>query len=465
MIQIHDAMSESARQGIGLATKLMAVLALTAAIFLGTGVAGWRMARAVHDEIQTLQSTMDAGSSAALTDSLLVRADVAGLWLAIGTIAGIILLAGICIYLIRGVIRPVRTSTGLIHRLAAGNGGEDVPASQLARGDEIGDLARAVQKAIASRREDAVTFRDFAAGDFTAAMAVRDHSDALKLAIRKAADIAADTLGRVNAHAGQVTVGCQAIASAGGELSANSNQIKTAMTEITSGIDQIRTHADDNSGLAKQVVKLANAGRQSVERGYDDIGEMGVVMLNMQACGDKIVRIAKSIGDISFQTNLLALNASVEAARAGRHGKGFTIVAEEVRNLAGRSSQAAQETSTLMQETVKQVELASGVAGRINAIFAEMQTYIQESEELLTKITDASREQSGGIDHLSAALHEADHAARENMEHVDEVVKTANRLAGQTKQLRQLLGRFRTDFAQLPDSQRDASTFAVGFPI
>lgn len=118
-----------------------------------------------------------------------------------------------------------------------------------------------------------------------------------------------------------------------------------------------------------------------------------------------------------------------------------------------------------MQETVKQVELAAAVAGRINAIFAEMQTYIEESEDLLAKITTASSEQSGGIDHLSGALHEADHAALQNMEDVGEVLKIANHLAGQTTQLRQLLGGFRTDFDHLPDSRPNASTFAVGFPV
>lgn len=137
MIQIHDAMSEPARQGIGLATKLMAALALTAAIFMATGAAGWRMARSVHNEIQTLQSTLDGGNSAAITEELLVRTDAASLWLAVGTFAGVVLLAGICFYLIRAVVRPVRTSAHLIHRLAAGDDGEDVSANQLARGDEI----------------------------------------------------------------------------------------------------------------------------------------------------------------------------------------------------------------------------------------------------------------------------------------------------------------------------------------
>ncbi len=465
MTQTHDALSEPARQGIGLAAKLMGALALTAAIFLLTSATSWRTMRAVHDEIQTLQATMADGNTAAISNSLLDRTDGAVFWLALDTFAGLVLLAGICFYLIKAIIRPIRTNARLIRRFAAGDAGDAVSVSQLARGDEIGDLARAVRDAIATRREDAIIVRDLTAGDFTTAMAVRDRDDILKQTIRQAADIAANTLGRVKAHAEEVTAVCKAIAVAGGKISANGNGIKTAMAEISTSIDQVKIYADDNSGLAKQVVKLANNGRQSVERGYDDIGEMGVVMLNMQACGDQIVRIAKSIGDISFQTNLLALNASVEAARAGRHGKGFTIVAEEVRNLAGRSSQAAQETSTIMQETIKQVELAAAVAGRINAIFAEMQTYIQESEDLLVKIVDASSDQSGGISHLTVALHEADQAARDNMEQVDEILKTASRLAGQTRQLRQLLSDFHVDFDRLPDSRTEGSTFAVGFPV
>lgn len=218
------------------------------------------------------------------------------------------------------------------------------------------------------------------------------------------------------------------------------------MTEITTGVARIRTHADDNAGAAERAGRLAGVGNQSVERGYEDIGEMGVVMLNMQACGDKIVGIAKSIGDIAFQTNLLSLNASVEAARAGRHGKGFTIVAEEVRNLAVRTSRAAEETSTLMKDTVEQVELAAAIAGRINATFSEMQTNIQEADALLGTIAAASREQSGGAERISAALHRVDLSARDNAAHVDSILEKVDRLARQTGRLRQVMERFKLGY-------------------
>lgn len=446
----RDTTLKQERRWTSLTTKFIAALILPSAVFLATSLAGWWALRTASREITATQLATGNGSMAALADGLLVSIDEARLLLAVGIIAGVISMACLCVYFIRTIVNPLQENSRLMTRLAAGNGNEDVSARQLARNDEIGDLTRAIRNAISRRHEEVKIATDMSAGNFTGAVAVRDTTDELGLAIQKMANVTMETLRRVNAHVGQVMAGCEAITSASRELTANSSDINSVATGITTDIAQIRTHADDNADLAEQAGRLANTGSHSVERGYEDIGEMGVVMLNMQACGDKIVGIAKSIGDIAFQTNLLALNASVEAARAGRNGKGFTIVAEEVRRLATRTSQAAKETSTLMKETVEQVELAAAIAGRINATFAEMQANNQETEALLTKIAAASREQSDGIDQISAALRQVDQSARKNMEHGGDVTEMVGSLIRHTDRLRQIMRRFRLGFAPPP---------------
>ena len=455
MMRDHDTAPKPERQGTSLAAKLMLALALVSLLLLLAGAAGWRALRLAYQELESLQH---GGDVAMLADRLLPRVDELGVGLAVVVLLGVAAMAGLYLYLVRAVVEPLRTNVRLMSRLAVGDSGGDVPADQLERGDELGDLARAIRDMAAYHRKETDIANDMSGGDFTVAWAVRDPADALGQAIQRMANVTRETLRLVNAHVGQAVAGCEAIASANRELSTNSAGIADAMTDITSGVVRIQSHADDNAGIAERAGKLANAGSQSIERGYEDIGEMGMVMLNMQACGDKIVGIAKSIGDIAFQTNLLALNASVEAARAGRHGKGFTIVAEEVRNLAVRTSKAAEETSTLMQETVEQVELAAAIAGRINATFADMQTNIQEADALLTQIVDASREQMGGIDHISSVLRRAERSARENVDDVAAVAEKVGGLMRQTGRLRQVMARFRLG---TPERAPDARSFAV----
>lgn len=446
---MHDHYTE--RRGTRLAVKFFGALALASIVVLLIGASSWLTLHSAGNEIRTMRLAAGNGDMTAVADNLLVRIDRSGLRLAGGVFVAVALLGGIYLYFIRTVVQPLQENVRLASRLASGDCDENVSAPQLARNDELGELARAVQRLVSRQREEAAIANDMSAGDFSSAAAVRGPADTLRPAIRRMADATVGMFRRVDAHVGQLMAGCEDIASASGGLSANGARIAGAVTEISSGIARIRTHADDNAGMAEQAGKLAVTGSKSVERGYEDIGEMGVVMLNMQVCGDKIVQIAKSIGDIAFQTNLLSLNASVEAARAGRNGKGFTIVAEEVRNLAVRSSKAAEETSTLMQETVQQVELAAAIAGRINATFGEMQTNIRDADALMGKIAVASNEQSGGIDRISAALRQVDRSVQENAEHAGAVLEKADGLARETGRLRQMLGRVRLDSGRPPN--------------
>lgn len=395
-----------------LASRFAGALFLGSAIVLLLAALGWWTLRTASREIGTVHS--------AAADNLIARINMAGFELAAGIVLGIALLVALYVHLTRGIATPLVASAHSLQRLVSGDSDENMPAGQLARDDELGDLARAVQGLIDRRRGE---------------MGVAE----------RMYGFAMETLRRADGYAGQVMEGCGDIASSGGRLSANSSGITTVVTGISDNIGRVVRHADDNAGMAGQAGKLAESGNHSVERGYEDVGELGAVMLNMQACGDKIVGIAKSIGDIAFQTNLLALNANVEAARAGRHGKGFTIVAEEVRNLAVRSSKAAEETSTLMKETVEQVELAATVAGRINATFAELQTGIEEAGLLMEKIAAASGEQSGDIDRIASTLRQVDRSVRENMEYARDVLERANGLANQAGELRQALRNSRQD--------------------
>lgn len=460
---IQDDFEIPPQPGSRLSARFLVLFIPAIIIAVLLGAAGWRMLTAMRNEIRLLSANGD--NVITITDDLLFRVDEIGLIVAIGVSLAIILMMALYLYIVRTITRPLQKTVHLANRLAVGDSRESIPADQLVRKDEIGDLSRAIQAVIAHQKEEAAIANDMSSGDFTGTVSVRDPSDELGIAIKRMASVTMETFRCVNAHIGQVMSNCRAIASASEELSANSSGIAAAVHEVSSGIAQIKTHADTNAGIAEQAGALASTGCQSVDRGYEDVGEMGIVMLNMQSCGDKIVQIAKSIGDIAFQTNLLALNASVEAARAGRNGKGFTVVAEEVRSLAVRSRRAAEETSSLMQETVEQVELAAAIAGRINATFADMHTNIQETDGLLSQIIAASHEQSGGIAQISATLQQIDTSAQGNVEHIENISAKNDSLFRQTGRLRQLMGRFRLNFGHSSETKPFSGSDGGSFDI
>ncbi|MCC8180946.1 MAG: methyl-accepting chemotaxis protein, partial [Planctomycetes bacterium] len=148
-----------------------------------------------------------------------------------------------------------------------------------------------------------------------------------------------------------------------------------------------------------------------------------------------INRIIKTIEDIAFQTNLLALNAAVEAARAGEAGKGFAVVADEVRNLAGRSAQAARDTTQLIQTTIERVKHGSDIAVELDSSFKEIETGSQEVSRLINEIAAATNEQAQGVDQVNTAVAQMDKVTQSNAATAEQAASAAEQLSAQSSAL------------------------------
>ncbi len=350
----------------------------------------------------------------------------------------------------RFLSRPIRHAAEQMDVLARGIIDEDIMQEYVGRSDEIGTLARSVGEMLRSQREEVKIAGDMAQGDFSGSVTLRSGEDQLGRALSAMMRITHDALVRVNRHVRQVTAGAEAISTASQSLSDGSSRTASALVEISVGTTRLGEQTHANARHAAQANEFAKASRAVAENGYAAIEEMVASMTEIQTSSAHIARIVKLIDDIAFQTNLLALNAAVEAARAGRQGKGFSVVAEEVRNLASRSAKAARETATLVEDTVKRVDNGVAIALRADEAFKQILDNAQQTTDLYGEIAAASQEQSRNIDQIVTGLSEIDHSTQANSRYALETAAAAANLSRQSGELRNMMVRF-----QLQDAPND----------
>jgi methyl-accepting chemotaxis protein len=186
----------------------------------------------------------------------------------------------------------------------------------------------------------------------------------------------------------------------------SSTQQSNAIDQISSNINQTTKYIQQNNTNAKELDSITLATDKAVQIGYDHIQKLIVSMDNINESSSKVSNIIKTIDEIAFQTNLLALNAAVEAARAGEHGLGFAVVAEEVRNLATKSTEAAKETTHIIEQSLEEVKVGNLIADDTNKSFQTIIEEIKQITEITDNIADLSKKQDDGMKQITQAMNE-----------------------------------------------------------
>jgi methyl-accepting chemotaxis protein len=232
--------------------------------------------------------------------------------------------------------------------------------------------------------------------------------------------------------AAQVASAAMNLAEGASQQAASLDETATAIREMSAKTKRNADDARQSSDLADQTTTAAYQGDEVTRRLVD-------AMSSINESSAKIEKILKVIEEIAFQTNLLALNAAVEAARAGEHGKGFAVVADEVRNLALRAAQAARDTAVLVGDSVGRAREGSQIAGDVASSLEHIKGQVQAISGLLDGISQSSHEQSEGIGQLTLAMSQLDSVTQQNAACAEESSSAAEHLSEQASSVAEVV--------------------------
>lgn len=250
----------------------------------------------------------------------------------------------------------------------------------------------------------------------------------------------------INRIADSLTEGSNQVAAASNQLSSSSQQLAEGSAEQSSSLEETSSTLEETTSMiqqisenTKQAALLSEQTKESSDKGNVEMQEMTESMNEIKKSSDQISKVIKVIDDIAFQTNILALNAAVEAARAGEAGMGFAVVAEEVRNLAQRSAQAAKDTAGMIENNIELSEKGVNVTQKIKETLGGISVQAKKMSDLMAEIAASSQEQSQGISQINKAIAQMETVVQQNAANAEESASASEELSAQARNLKEMV--------------------------
>ena len=305
--------------------------------------------------------------------------------------------------------------------------------------DEFGELVDEYTKVIENIKSQAKIAEEVANGNLTVTVKPKSDADVLGHSLKKLVEDNLNALTSISDAGSQVTISSSQVASASQALAQGSTEQASAIEQITASIDEIAEKTKQNAEQANSAAGLVVRAINDVKMGNAQMHNMVSAMNDINVASESISKIIQTIQDIAFQTNILALNAAVEAARAGDAGRGFAVVAEEVRSLAAKSQEAAEETAELIEDSIGKVNAGSKIAGETAKAMEEITKVVQESEQIINGIAESSNYQATAVAQIEQAISQVSQVVQTNSATSEECAAASEELSNQASRMRELL--------------------------
>lgn len=385
-----------------------------------------------------------------------------------------------------------RTITGPINQIcdnmeAVASGQFDIEVTAAARGDEIGKIGKTLvsmqndlklahhaedQRADIQRLQQemvenlAAGFSHLSMGDFSRSLddAFPQDHETLRGDYNQTVEKLSKTIQQVVEVTSSIRNGAGEISQAAEDLSRRTEGQAATLEQTAAALDEMTTSVTAAAEGTRSVETTITEARVEAENSGEVVQNAVAAMQEIKQSSTQISQIIGVIDDISFQTNLLALNAGVEAARAGEAGRGFAVVASEVRALAQRSSDAAMEIKTLIDDSSRQVERGVDLVGKAGGALTSITERVGQISHLITEIAEGSSEQATGLKEINIGVSQLDQVTQQNAAMVEEATAAGHLLKSDAGKLAELTSHFVTAHG-VTDAAPEVQVFdAPSFP-
>ncbi|MDR0223083.1 MAG: methyl-accepting chemotaxis protein [Oscillospiraceae bacterium] len=351
-------------------------------------------------------------------------------------------------YISRIIGNPLKTLTSFMRQ--AGETGditvkaedkEDILKYASAK-DEIGRCINSAAKFFARLNKVGETLESVSGGDLTREIDLLSQDDAMGVSLNTLVAKYNEMFAGISSSSDQVLQGAAQVAAGSQSLAQGSAEQAASIQELSAAIEDIAEKARQTAAMTGEAVGLSDTIKNSAEKGSGQMSRLVQAVTEINDAGQSISKVIKVIDDIAFQTNILALNAAVEAARAGQQGRGFAVVAEEVRNLAAKSAESAQDTSRLIENSITKADLGLTMATETADSLNEIVSGINHNVEIIRDIAHSSEEQAKAVSQITTGINQISQVVQQNSATAEESAAASEEMSGQAALLQEKLRQF-----------------------